>query len=60
MREHRPGMTFNGPSRKRQKLWRRCGGFPAGVVFKSFTLIRTFPFLPLLKQAQRPAWKPSG
>jgi hypothetical protein len=33
-------------SRKRQKLRRLCGDFPASVVFKSFTLFPTFSFLP--------------
>jgi hypothetical protein len=26
-------------------MWRPCGDFPASVVFKSFTLFRTFHFL---------------
>jgi hypothetical protein len=33
-------------SRRCHELWPRCGAFSASVVFKSFTLIATFPFLP--------------
>jgi hypothetical protein len=39
------------PSRKRQKVWRLWGGFPASVVSKSFTLNPGFPFLPPSKRA---------
>jgi hypothetical protein len=50
VREHRTRNDVrNQPLTQTQELWRRCGGFPAGVVFELFTLIRTFPFLPLLK-----------
>src|SRR6185437_1884645 len=47
-------MDISERSRKRQKLWRLWGGFPACVVSKSFTLIRTFLFLPLPKRPPRP------
>jgi hypothetical protein len=54
MLSHRPGMTASDeqiprkavltimPSQERHHMWRLCGGFPASVVFKSFTLFRTF------------------
>jgi hypothetical protein len=33
-------------SRRCHELWRAYGAFLASVVFKSFTLIAVFPFLP--------------
>ena len=37
-----------------------AGISPPGVVFRSFTLIRTFPLFPSSKPVSRPAWKPPG
>jgi hypothetical protein len=37
-----------------------CGGFPASVVSRSFTLIRTFPLLALLERRPAKPWKPVG
>src|SRR5262249_46454038 len=38
----------------------QCVFFGTGVVFKSFTLIRTFHLFAQSKSRPRPAWKPSG
>ena len=60
-----PGMTAKialatVPSRRCQGLWQPCGGFLAGVVFKSFTLNRTFPFLRSPREPGGRVRKPSG